>query len=82
MQVFTIENHDWDKLTIIIEPWAEAYYLKKGQKLELFQEEGLNGYYHQIAWKNGDIQIYVEADYNSPIVKLDGKDIDPFQDFI
>ena len=82
MQVFIIENHDWDKLTIIIEPWAEEYYLKKGQKLELLQEDGLQGAYHQVFWKDGSIQVYVEGDFYSPIVQLDGKGIEPFHDFM
>lgn len=77
MQNFTIENPNDEILTIIIEPWAEEYYLKKNQVIEIQQELGIIGYYHQIIHVD-HIQLYVEGNYDNPKVLIDGKEADPF----
>lgn len=78
MQIFRIENKAKKKLTIILEPWAEEFYLKEGQILELQQPEDLTGYYHQTNYEDGDIQIFVEGNFDYPVVLIDSKPAEPF----
>lgn len=82
MNPFIIENIDKDKLTVIVEPWAEEYYLKKGDVLKLIQEDGLKGYYHLKVYNDGGIQIFVEGEFDYPLVKINDQDAVPFQDFL
>jgi len=67
-------------MTIILEPWAEEYYLKKNEVLELQQENSLKGYYHQLFYADGDIQIFVEGAYTYPIVLINGKKTEAFNE--
>lgn len=78
MQIFKIENKDRERLTVILEPWAEEYYLKKSDVLELHQEIGLKGYYHQLFYADGDIQIFVEGAYSYPVVLINGEKTEAF----
>jgi len=80
MNVFLIDNADREKLTVIIEPWAEEYYLRKNDTLKLQQPDELKGYYHLNIWANGDIQVYVEGEYDYPIVTINDKEAEPFKE--
>jgi len=80
MQIFKIENKDKERLTIILEPWAEEYYLKKSETIELQQENSLKGYYHQVFYGNGDIQIFVEGAYSYPLILINGKITEAFNE--
>ncbi len=78
MNLFFLENRNLELLTVIIEPWGEEYYLKKGQTIELIQPAHLKGYYHQVIDCDNYIQLYVESEFDYPIIKIDDKYIEPF----
>ena len=80
MQIFKTENKNRKKLTVILEPWAEEYYLKKNDTLEFRQDDGLKGYYHQCIYQDGDIQIFVEGEYTYPDVFINGTEVASFNE--
>ena len=81
MHQFKLENPDRHKLTVVLEPWAEAYYLRKGQVLELRQPPTASGNYHLQFWEDGDLLVFVEG-FDYPQVFIDGEAAQPWNDFV
>ena len=75
MNTLKIENEVKDELIVILEPMAEHYSVKRGETLELSQQDDLVGYYHQVLDKEGNIVIFVEGEYTYPVAKIDGKEV-------
>lgn len=82
MHLFKLTNPDRDKLAVQLEPWAEVYYLRKGQELELRQPVLAHGYYHLQVWADGDVQVFVEGWLDLPQVFIDGEEAQPWNDFV
>ncbi|OGX85776.1 hypothetical protein BEN47_14370 [Hymenobacter lapidarius] len=81
MNILTIENAEKIKLAVQIEPWAEVFYLRKGDTLKLHQPEGLHGYYHVKVWRDADIQLFVDGEYDYPEVFINDQPAEPWNDF-
>ena len=80
MRPLFIENADKEKLTVILEPWAEEYYLRKKDVLMLQQPSETQAYYRLTVWENGDIQVIIENDIDYPIVKINDKVAEPWKE--
>ncbi len=80
MKPLFIENADKEKLTVILEPWAEEYYLRKKDVLMLQQLNQTQANYHLKVWENGDIQVFIDNDIDYPIVKINDKVAEPWKE--
>ena len=81
MHQWLLENCSADKLAVQLEPWAEVYYLRKGQTLKLEQPPDLLGYYHTVFYDAESVSVFVEGFLEYPLVSIDGQAVDPFNDF-
>jgi len=82
MSLFKLTNPDRYKMVVQLEPWAEVYYLRKGQEMELRQPVFPQGYYHLKVWEDGDVQIFVGGEFDNPQVFIDGEEAQPWNDFV
>lgn len=80
MRPLFIENADKERLTVILEPWAEEYYLRKKDVLMLEQPSETQAYYRPTVWGNGDIQVIIENDIDYPMVKINDKMAEPWKE--
>ncbi len=80
MKPLFIENADKEKLTVILEPWAEEYYLRKKDVLMLQQPNERQANYHLKVWENGDIQVFIDNGIDYPIVKINDKVAEPWKE--
>ncbi len=82
--VFSVENANQFKLTVQLEPWAELFYLRKGDVLTIHQPESLKGYYHTNLWGEEKMSQIIgcgDFDYDYPTVHINGKLAEPWNDF-
>ena len=70
MQIFKIANTEKRRLSIAIEPEGTNIELSENETLTLFQEVGIDGYYH-LTYSSNYIQIWVEGDYKYPEWELE-----------
>ncbi|MBO2010420.1 hypothetical protein [Hymenobacter negativus] len=82
MHVFTLKNQDRYKLTVQLEPWAEVFYLRKGEELQLRQPASLQGSYHLAVYADGDVQIFPMGEFDYPQVFIDNVETEPWNDFV
>lgn len=82
MHIFTLSNPDRYKLTVQLEPWAEVFYLRKGEELQLRQPDSLQGSYHLKVYADGDVQIFPMGEFDYPQVFIDNVETEPWNDFI
>ena len=50
--------------------------------MELRQPVSAQGYYHLIVWEDGDVQVFVEGEFDNPQVFIDGEEAQPWNDFV
>ncbi|TDN36829.1 hypothetical protein E4631_24580 [Hymenobacter sp. UV11] len=82
MNVFHLENQIQPKLAVQLEPWAEVYYLRRGETLKLEQPPELKGGYHVIFYEADSVSILIDGEFDYPLVFIDGKEATPFNDFV
>jgi hypothetical protein len=81
MNIFVLENSTQAKMAVQLEPWAEVYYLRKGDILKLMQNPDLKGYYHVIPYEVDSVSVLVEGFTDYPIVFINDNVAEPWNDF-
>jgi hypothetical protein len=82
MPIFHLENQIQHKLAVQLEPWAEVYYLRQGETLKLEQPPELKGCYHVIFYEADSVSVFIEGEFDYPLVFIEGKEATPFNDFV
>lgn len=81
MNLFLLENPTQAKMAVQLEPWAEVYYLRKGDILKLTQPPDLKGYYHVIFYEADSVSVLVEGFFDYPLVFINDQLAQPWNDF-
>jgi hypothetical protein len=82
MNVFHLENKIHPKLAVQLEPWAEVYYLRRGEILTLKQPPELKGGYLVVFYEADAVSVVIEGEFDYPLALIDGKLAEPFHDFL
>jgi hypothetical protein len=81
MNLFLLKNPTQAKMAVQLEPWAEVYYLRKGDTLKLTQDADLEGYYHIIFYEADSVSVLVEGFLDYPLVFINDQVAEPWNDF-
>lgn len=81
MDVFKLENQFCAKLEVQLEPWAETFYLRKGDVITFEQAPGEKGYYH-MAVHTDWVQVFPIGFLDYPTVFINGLPAEPWNDFV
>jgi hypothetical protein len=81
MNILKLENPTQAKMAVQLEPWAEVYYLRKGDTLKLTQAPELEGYYHVIFYEADSVAVLVEGFLDYPLVFINDQAAEPWNDF-
>jgi hypothetical protein len=81
MNVFKIENQFCTKMEVQLEPWAETFYLRKGDIITFEQAPVEEGHY-QMAVHHNWVQVFPIGFLNYPTVYINDQPAEPWNDFI
>jgi hypothetical protein len=82
MNIFELKNKACAKMEVQLEPWAEVYYLRKGDTIKFEQSLDEVGYY--TVWVTGvdSMQVFPEGFLDYPAVFINDQPAEPWNDFV
>ena len=81
MNVFKLENQVCAKLEVQLEPWAETFYLRKGDIITFEQAPGEEGHYHMAVHADW-VQVFPEGFLEYPTVYINDQPAESWNDFV
>ena len=77
MNIFELQNRACAKMEVQLEPWAEIYYLRKGDTIKFEHPADEVGYYTVSVWGIDSMQVFPEGFLDYPAVFINGQLAEP-----